>query len=188
LGGVTLVVTIGLTAIAPSGIRGLVATTTIAPTISPTIVLDGSVIGLSRISPTCQSQLDSPEGVDSSPSSLSIKLGFVMFSFFSSFDSVLTGVGVADAGVVVLVLELVLAAGLSDLAPAKALPKRLFPPALNLGLVSLPLTSGAGGGGVSDEVEGSVEEEVVRPDMRDARDATGSVSLSVFEVGWGTRM
>jgi hypothetical protein len=88
----------------------------------------------------------------------------------------------------VVVLELVLAAGLSDLAPAKALPKRLLPPALNFGLVSLPLASGAGGGGVSDEVEGSVVEEVVRPDIRDAREATGSVSLCVFEVGWGTGM
>jgi hypothetical protein len=82
----------------------------------------------------------------------------------------------------VVVLVLVLAAGLSDLAPAKALPKRLFPPALNLGRVSLPLISGAGGGGVSDDVEGSEDEEVVRPDIRDARDATGSVSLCVFEV------
>jgi len=71
----------------------------------------------------------------------------------------------------------VLAAGLSDLAPAKALPKRLFPPALNFGRVSLPLTSGAGGGGVSDDEEGSMDEEVVKPDIREARDATGSVSL-----------
>jgi hypothetical protein len=103
-------------------------------------------------------------------------------SFFSSFDSVVTGVGVvvADGAVVVLVLAL---GGLSDLAPAKALPKRLFPPALNLGLVSLPLISGAGGGRVSDEVEEvSVDEEVVKPDIRDASDATGSVSF-VVEVG-----
>ena len=89
--------------------------------------------------------------------------------------------GVAVAGVDVLVL--VLAAGLSDLAPANALPKRLFPPALNLGRVSLPLTSGAGGGGASDDEEGSVDDEVVNPDIRDASDATGSVSLCVFEVG-----
>jgi hypothetical protein len=88
---------------------------------------------------------------------------------------------------VVLVLVLVLAAGLSDLAPANALPKRLLPPALNFGLVSLPLVSTAGGGGVSDDEEGSVD-EVVRPDIREARDATGSVSLWGFEVGCGTGM
>lgn len=94
----------------------------------------------------------------------------------------MAGVEVAVAGVVVLVL----AAGLSDFAPAKALPKRLFPPALNLGLVSLPLISGARGGGVSEEVEGSVDEEVVKPDIRDASDATGSVSLVLdLEVGAG---
>ena len=80
---------------------------------------------------------------------------------------------VAGGGAVVLVL----AAGLSDLALASALPKRLFPPALNLGLVSLPLVSGAGAGGVSEEVEVSVDKEVVKPDIRDASDATGSVSL-----------
>ena len=84
----------------------------------------------------------------------------------------------ADAGATVGgVVVLVLAAGLSDLALANALPKRLFPPALNLGLVSLPLVSGAGGGGVSAEVEVPVDEEVVKPDIRDASDATGSVSL-----------
>jgi hypothetical protein len=116
-----------------------------------------------------------------SPSSIKLEL-VISPSFFSSFDSVVTGVGVvvADGAVVVLVLAL---GGLSDLAPAKALPKRLFPPALNLGLVSLPLISGAGGGRVSDEVEEvSVDEEVVKPDIRDASDATGSVSL-VVEVG-----
>jgi hypothetical protein len=74
------------------------------------------------------------------------------------------------------------------LAPANALPKRLLPPALNFGRVSLPLISVAGGGGASDDVEGSVDDEVVRPDIRDARDATGSVSLCVFEVGCGTEV
>jgi len=100
-----------------------------------------------------------------------------MFFLFSSFFSVFTGVGVPVAGGAALVLVLLLAAGLSDLAPAKALPKRLFPPALNTGRVALPLTSGAGGGRVSDAEEGSVDDEVVKPDIRDARDATGSVSL-----------
>lgn len=111
---------------------------------------------------------------------MSIKLGFVISSFFSTFDSDF-GVGVAVVGDDVLVLVLVLAAGLSDFAPAKALPKRLLPPALNLGLVSLPLTSGAGAGGVSDDLD-VASEEVVKPDIRDASEATGSVSLE-FEVG-----
>jgi hypothetical protein len=86
-----------------------------------------------------------------------------VLSFVGSTTSVLEGVG------------------RSDLAPAKALPKRLFPPALNLGLVSLPLTGGARGGGSSEEVgvvvSVDVEEEVVKPDIRDASEAIGSVSL-----------
>ena len=114
--------------------------------------------------------------VGSSPSSSSSKLGFVISAFFSSLVSVFTGVGLPVAGEAALVLVLLLAAGLSDLAPAKALPKRLFPPALNLGRVSLPLASGAGGGGVSADEEGSAD-EVVNPEIRDASDATGSVSL-----------
>jgi hypothetical protein len=83
-----------------------------------------------------------------------------VLSFVGSTTSVLDGVG------------------RSDFAPAKALPKRLFPPALNLGLVSLPLTGGARGGGSSEEVGVvSEDEEVVKPDIRDASEAIGSVSL-----------
>jgi hypothetical protein len=39
---------------------------------------------------------------------------------------------------------------------------------------------------VSDDEEGSADDEVVNPDIRDAREATGSVSLLVFEVGCET--
>ena len=99
---------------------------------------------------------------------------FVISPFFFSVLVVLV-VGVLSFSFVGSTTSVFVAAGRSDLAPAKALPKRLFPPALNLGLVSLPLTGGARGGGSSEEV--GVVEEVVKPDIRDAREATGSVSL-----------
>lgn len=63
------------------------------------------------------------------------------------------------------------AGGLSDFAPARARPKRALPPALNLGRISLPFVrEGGAAAGVSVEV---VELEVDKPDIRDAREATG---------------
>jgi hypothetical protein len=96
-------------------------------------------------------------------------------SFFSSVAAAGAGAvveldGVDDEGV-----------GLSDLAPARARPKRAFPPALYLGRVSLPLGAvGAGAGGSVDFV--GVELEVERPDIRDASEATGWSSAVVVDV------
>jgi hypothetical protein len=109
-----------------------------------------------------------------------------VFSSFFGVEVVESPDGLVTDSFVEVELVLVLAAGLSDLAPAKALPKRLFPPALNLGRVSLPLTAGAEGAGGSEEegVELDVDDSpVVKPEIRDASEATGwSVSLLVTEV------
>jgi hypothetical protein len=78
------------------------------------------------------------------------------------------------------------AGGLSDFAPASARPKRLLPPALNLGRESLPFGPGLGAEGrvsVSVETGAEVEDaEVVKPDIREAKEATG---VSCSEVDWG---
>lgn len=106
----------------------------------------------------------------------------VILPFFSSDDgksSFFSAVGAGEDDVVDSDVDDVGAGagGLSDLAPASARPKRLLPPALNLGRVSLPFGAGLGAErGVSVSVEIGAEdevEEVVKPDIRDAREATG---------------